>query len=127
MGDLGTAIFYRSVQLTDKYNSIQALQLEDKSWFSDHGTISSLFVNYFSTLFNPIAPATGVDSQNYDPWFSGLLSLQPNHHSILLAQVTNEEIYHAAFNMHSLKSSRADGVSPLLFKSHWTLVGDQTC
>ncbi|KAK5793475.1 hypothetical protein PVK06_034624 [Gossypium arboreum] len=91
--------------------------MDDGDWCSNQDTLHSKAVEFFERLYGETPPTL-----RGTPSF-GFPNLNPSEVSFLEADITDEEIKRALFDMALLKALGSDGYHALFFQSQWDTIG----
>ncbi|KAA3486304.1 Endonuclease/exonuclease/phosphatase [Gossypium australe] len=104
-----------------KLQSYYYLTFRRWEWCSDQFILQNKVVDFFERLYDETP-----HSLRGTPSF-GFPILTSSEVSFLEADVTNEEIKRALFDMAPLKTPGSDGYHALFFQSQWDTLGDNVC
>ncbi|KAL9681535.1 hypothetical protein QQ045_013320 [Rhodiola kirilowii] len=116
-GDRNSKFFHACANQRRKKNWIKELRDARGNRFSDNSRITSLAADYFDDIFRPSYAGSDVD------WSQQLECLQPSIseevNQSLLADISEEEVRRAVFNMSPLKAPGMDGFPALFYQKNW--------
>ena len=107
LGDWNTKYFHQKENQRQKRNCLYGLEDDHGVRHEDRGGIEDIVVSYFSRLFT----SNGV--HNLDEILSHISpSVTEEMNALLESPFTNEEIKCAVFQMHPMKATGPNGMSP---------------
>jgi hypothetical protein len=119
-GDRNTSYFHRACTKRKRKNRIRRLQKEDGSWVEEEAEKQQYIAEYFMNLFTS---NVAEDSRELLEAAPGRVTQAMNES--LMRQFNREEIKEALDAIGNLKAPGPDGMSSLIYKSFWDIVGDQ--
>ncbi|KAH1083255.1 hypothetical protein J1N35_023016 [Gossypium stocksii] len=121
LGDGNTRFYHSRTIKRREFNHISTLRLDNGDWCSDQDVLQAKAVEFFERLYSKSPSALkGM------PTF-GFPILNSSKISLLEANVTDEEIKRALFDMEPLKVPGSDGYQSLFFQSQWDALGRDVC
>ncbi|XP_060969468.1 uncharacterized protein LOC133036755 [Cannabis sativa] len=117
-GDSNSKYFHASASSRRRRNSIQRLKDANGVWVDWNGSLPSVMVDYFSSLFTANAVHDDVVLQCVPS------AVTSEHNNRLLEPVTDEEVRRALFQMHPDKSPGSDGMTPGFYQKCWSTVSN---
>lgn len=123
-GDRNTEFFHSSIKIKQAKENIRTIRTLDGTHVSSPQQIDAAFLSYFEDLLgNSSNFSPDLDTLN-DISLSTISSLQS---SLLVDQVTDEEIKHTLYAMNRKSSGGPDGFNVHFFISCWEIVRYDFC
>lgn len=104
-----------------KFNRIFTLRINGRDWCSDQDILQFKAVEFFERQYGKTSPIL-----RGTPCF-GFPNLTLSNISFLEAEVIDEEIKRALFDMVPLKAPGSDGYHALFFQIQWDTLGRDVC
>ncbi|KAL9666843.1 hypothetical protein QQ045_001187 [Rhodiola kirilowii] len=121
-GDKNTKFFHAKANHKRKVNWIAKLQDSHGVVQEDQNKISEIITSYFSTLFQSSLHGSEEEMSNQLGCISPVINEDMN--SMLLRDITDEEIKAAVFSLGPLKSPSIDGFPAVFYQRHWESIKD---
>ncbi|XP_074291494.1 uncharacterized protein LOC141618299 [Silene latifolia] len=122
-GDENSKFFHSQIRARQVHNRVMSIHGLDGCLYSTCPEIEEAFLDYYKSLLGSSMPTKHV----HVPTIRKGKLLTKEHHSLLLAVVTDIEIKECLFDIGSSKSPGPDGFSSQFFKDSWeTVWGDVT-
>lgn len=120
-GDKCTRLFYNSVKMRRKRNSMHLLLDSDGNNYASRDTITQHVLDYYGKLFGTTYGVEPVDLDDLDigPKVTGVMNQS------LIKSITAEEDRVAVFSMNDNKSPGPDGMNSCFYKKSWSIVGHE--
>jgi hypothetical protein len=117
-GDKNTQFFHSWVNQRRKQNTIHNVTDDEGKVWRRRKEVSKIFVDFYSNLFTSQCPVGIEECINHID-----CRISVNMNQFLPRPFTGDEVKHALFQMHPLKSPGPDGFSAGFFQNSWGLVG----
>ena len=119
-GDKNTKYFHASVKAERSKNGLDMLVDEAGISHKSEASKGDVAAKYFHDLFSSSYP------DNCEQIFHDFQpSISPDMNSILIEEVTKEEVKAAVFSIKPSSAPGYDGMTGLFFQQYWEIVGDQ--
>lgn len=116
-GDKNTKYFHHKANSRRRRNTIKGLFDDNGVWLTSKADIERLITTYYENLFATSSP-TGLDVAVND--VDTVITDDMNE--FLDAELTEEEIRRAVFQMHPTKAPGTDGFHALFFQKFWDII-----
>lgn len=113
-GDKNSKFFHAAVKYTKRKNGIEMLRDENGCEHRSQGAKCNIASSYFKKLFTCSQPT------EFDEIFEGFVQkVTEEMNSVLIQEVSDEEIKEAVFSIKPLNAPGPDGMTGLFFQKFW--------
>ncbi|GJX87408.1 hypothetical protein Tco_0339422 [Tanacetum coccineum] len=121
-GDSNTKFFHKTIKRNLNKNRIENVEDINDMVFSGQ-KVGAQFVKNFQSVFGDAKKVVPI----FDPSSLFCKKLSLGDDEFMVRPVTKDEIKSVSFGMNDDKAPRPDGFSSKIFKSSWSIIGDEVC
>ncbi|KAL6174610.1 hypothetical protein ACLB2K_051256 [Fragaria x ananassa] len=117
LGDRNTRFFQAQANIRKKINHISKLQDSSGNWTTNEEDMATILVQDFKKRFHQDSPTNVDDIHSFTSIIEPVINSADN--TMLLQQVTEEEIFAAVNSIGALKAPGPDGIHASFYQNCW--------